>query len=165
MVDISVAAGLVSLAGLTEYAAGLRLASGVAAFRRALAHANTRSRSPNETRMRLIWRIDGGFPEPRCNWPLADLDGRRIGRPDLLCEELAVIGEFDGRDHNGARTRSTDASKESAYRDAGLEIFRVTGRDLLRPEVVLGRMQAAVSRATEVRRPRRWMTSADPGPL
>jgi hypothetical protein len=165
MVDISVAAGLVTLAGLTEYAAALGSVAGAAVFRRALVHANARSRSPNETRMRLIWRIDGGFPQPRCNWPLADLDGQRIGRPDLLCEELAVIGEFDGRDHNGARTRSTDAGKESAYRDAGLEVFRVTGRDLLRPEAVLARMRAAVRRAAEVRRPRRWMTSAHPGPL
>jgi hypothetical protein len=165
VVDIALARRLTTLAGLTAYSRGLGRAPGTALLRRALALSNARSRSPNETRMRLIWRIDGGYPEPRCNWPVADLSGRRIGRPDLLCEKLAVIGEFDGRDHNGATTRSTDAGKESDYRDAGFEVFRVTGRDLMKPEVVLGRMRAAASRAAEAGRPRRWMLRADPGPL
>jgi len=134
-------------------------------MRKALTLANARSRSPNETRMRLIWRIDGGFPEPRCNWPVADHGGRRIGRPDLLSDELAVVGEFDGGDHDRAQVRSSDAGKESAYRDAGLEVFRVMGPDLGNPRLVLGRMSAAVSRAAEAQRPRRWMTRTDPGPL
>jgi hypothetical protein len=115
--------------------------------------------------MRLIWRIDGGLPDPKCNWPVADLDGRRIGRPDLLSEEHAVVGEFDGADHIRARARSTDAGKESDYRDAGLDVFRVTGYDLANPALVLGPMGAAVRRATEARRHRRWMTRSDPGPL
>jgi hypothetical protein len=165
VVDIAVAAGLVTLSGLATYAAGLGRSPGATRFRKALVLANARSRSPNETRMRLIWRIDAGLPEPKCNWPVADLEGRRIGRPDLLSEELAVVGEFDGADHSRAGVRSTDAGKESDYRDAGLEVFRVTGLDLGSPKLVLGRMRAAVGRAAEARRPRHWMTLADPGPL
>jgi hypothetical protein len=165
IVDIAVAAGLTTLAALRAYAAELDRTHGAARLRDALALANARSRSPNETRTRLIWQIDGGFPEPRCNWPIADLEGRRIGRPDLLCDELAVVGEFDGADHVRARVRSTDAGKESDYRDAGLEVFRVTGPDLDNPPLVLGRMRSAVDRAAGARRPRRWMTGADPGPL
>ena len=90
-------------------------APGTARLRRALSMANDRSRSPNETRLRLIWRVDAGLPEPQCTWPVADLDGRRLGRPDLLSAALAVVGEFDGDDHSRARTRSIDAGKESAY--------------------------------------------------
>jgi hypothetical protein len=165
VVDIAVAAGLATLAGLTAYATTLGRAPGAAILRQALALSNARSRSPNETRMRLIWQIDGEYPEPLCNWPIADLAGRKIGRPDLLSEKLAVIGEFDGRDHNGASTRSTDAGKESAYRDAGFEVFRVTGSDLESSQLVLRRMQAAVTRAREGQRPPRWMRAAVPGPL
>ena len=165
IVDIAVAAGLATLPGLAAYAGGVGRSPGAARLRRALGLANARSRSPNETRMRLIWRIDGRFPEPRCNWPVADLDGRRIGRPDMLSDELSVVGEFDGADHSRARARSTDAGKESDYRDAGLEVFRVTGHDLADPVIVLGRMRAAVRRAADAERPRRWMTRADPGPL
>ena len=165
IVDVALAAGLTSISRLTAYAGRLGRAPGVTRFRRALSLANDRSRSPNETRMRLIWRLDGGFPEPRCNWPIADLDGRRIGRPDLLVDALAVVGEFDGADHRGARVRSTDFGKESDYRDVGLEVFRVTGSDLANRTLVLGRMRAAVRRAAESGRPRAWMVGVDPGPL
>lgn len=164
-VDIAVAAGLTTLSALTGYAAGLGRVPGVARLRSALRLADRRSRSPSETRMRLIWVVDGGLPVPRCNWPVANLAGWRIGRPDLLCEQLAVIGEFDGADHSRAASRSADAGKESDYRDAGLEVFRVTGRDLGDPVRVLRRMRAAVDRAAEWSRPRRWMLAADPGPL
>lgn len=164
-VDIALAAGLTTLPRLVGYARDVDRVPGAAVMRWALALANPRSRSPYETRMRLIWRLDGGFPEPRCNWPVADLQARRIGRPDLLCESLAVVGEFDGADHCGAVARSADAGKESAYRDAGLETFRLTASDLDRPGLVLARMRAAVSRAVEASRPRRWMVRTDPGPL
>ncbi|MGY2874177.1 hypothetical protein ACVW00_001367 [Marmoricola sp. URHA0025 HA25] len=165
VVDIALAAGLSTSSTLASYADLLGQLPGAALLRRSVRLAVNRSRSPNESRMRLIWQIDGRFPAPRCNWPVADLTGRRIGRPDLLCEQLAVIGEFDGFDHSGASARSTDAGKESDYRDAGFELFRVTGRDLARPDVVLRRMRAAVARAGETARPRRWLLAADPGPL
>ena len=114
-IDIVLAAGLTTLARLGAYAVRLGGLSGTARLRRALSMANDRSRSPNETRLRLIWRVDAGLPEPQCTWPVADLDGRRLGRPDLLSAALAVVGEFDGDDHSRARTRSIDAGKESAY--------------------------------------------------
>lgn len=165
VVDIVLAAGLTTSSSLVSYGARVRHRPGAAQLRRALELAVDRSRSPSETPLRLVWQLDGGFPAPRCNWPVADLSGRRIGRPDLLCEELAVIGEFDGSDHSRAATRSVDASKESDYRDAGFELFRVTGRDLARPDVILRRMRAAVARAAGSRRPRQWMLALDPGPL
>jgi hypothetical protein len=165
MVDIALAAGLTTIAQLTAYAAARDGVPGRQLVAHAIDLANDRSRSPNETRMRLIWRIDGRLPNPKCNWPVADLDGRRIGRPDLLSEDLAVVGEFDGADHSGARVRSIDAGKESDYRDAGLEVFRVTGADLVDPARALARMRAAVRRAADMQRARRWMIRSEPGPL
>jgi hypothetical protein len=124
-----------------------------------------RSRSPMESRMRLVWVLDAGLPWPRCNWPVADLAGNRIGRPDLLCEEVAVVGEFDGRDHSGARRRSDDARKDQAYRDVGLESFRIVGREIDDVALVVRRMQAAVRRAAEAERPALWLIREQPGPL
>jgi hypothetical protein len=49
--------------------------------------------------MRLIWTLDAQLPPPLCNWPLADLARNYLGRPDLLCPELGIYGEFDGADH------------------------------------------------------------------
>lgn len=131
----------------------------------ALTLAVDRSKSPMESRMRLIWVLDARLPVPRCNWPVADVTGTRIGRPDLLSEELAVVGEFDGADHSGARRRSDDAAKDQAYRDAGLESFRIVGREVDDVALVVARMHAAVRRAAEADRPPRWTIRRDPGPL
>jgi hypothetical protein len=127
--------------------------------------ADDRSLSPPETRLRLIWRIDAQLPRPLCNWPIADMTGRRLGRPDLLSEELSVVGEYDGADHRTAVEQAADVTKEDAYRDAGLESFRVVGRQLSQVQLVVRRMHAAVRRAAEADRPRAWMRRTDPGRL
>jgi hypothetical protein len=115
--------------------------------------------------MRLVWLLDAGLPTPLCNWPIADLSGRRLGRPDLLCEELAVIGEFDGDGHRTAAEHRVDVAKEGDYRNVGLESFRVVGRDLTDVPLIVGRMHDAVRRTRQAGRPRGWMRRADPGPL
>jgi hypothetical protein len=124
--------------------------------RNAVALSDEGSLSPPETAMRLVWVLDAGLPPPRCNWYVLDEAGRRVGRPDLLSEELGVVGEYDGAEHAGARRRSQDATKEDAYRNLGLESFRIVGRDLDDTALVLDRMRAAVQRAREAGRPRRW---------
>lgn len=163
--DIALAAGLCTRAELAVYLRRHAGARGVAAVRRALALSNPRTLSPAESRLRLIWVLDAKLPEPRCNWPVADLTGRRIGRPDILCEQLAVAGEFDGRDHRNARNHRVDVGKEDAYRNAGLEIFHVVGTELDDRELIVARMHNAVSRARQADRPRNWLLRTDPGPL
>jgi len=165
LIDIALAAGLVSRAEFGEYLAGRAGHRGVARTRRALELADERTLSPLETRLRMIWVLDAELPRPRCNWPVADAQARRIGRPDLLCEELAVVGEFDGADHRTAATQREDVRKEERYRDAGLECFRVVGTDLRDRALVVRRMRAAVARAHEAQRPRRWLVRQNPGPL
>ena len=165
LTDIALAAGLVSKAEFGEYLVGRAGHRGVARARRALELADERTLSPLETRLRMIWMLDAELPRPRCNWPVADALGHRIGRPDLLCEELAVIGEFDGADHRTAFTQREDVRKEERYRDAGLECFRVVGVDLRDRSLVVRRMRAAVARSYEAQRPRRWLVRQNPGPL
>jgi len=165
MIDIALAAGLCTHDQLVAHLARRSGARDSGVVRQALTLANPRTLSPEETRVRLIWVLDAGLPEPRCNWPVADSSGRRIGRPDLLCEELAVVGEFDGWDHRGARTHRIDVGKEDAYRNAGLEVFHVVGSDVRDRGLVVRRMQRAVARARQADRPRDWLIRTDPGPL
>lgn len=163
--DMALAAGVVNAAELEEHLAGRARRRGVAVVRAALALADPRTLSPMETRMRLIWRLDAGLPEVLSNWPIADQDGRRLGRPDLLCEEVAVVGEYDGADHRDSRRQADDAAREQAFRNVGLESFRIVGRDIHNTALVVARMRDAVRRAQEASRPRQWLTKRDPGPL
>jgi hypothetical protein len=165
VIDMAASARIIRLRDLAQYAAARPDRRNASQVRRALPLASDRSRSPAETRMRIVWLLDAGLPTPLCNWPIADLSGRRLGRPDLLCEELAVIGEFDGEGHRSAEEQRVDVAKEGDYRNVGLETFRVVGRDLDEVPLVVGRMHDAVRRARQAGRPRQWMRRADPGPL
>src|SRR3954447_802486 len=80
-------------------------------MRAALDLASEDSRSPNETRMRLVWVLDAGLPVPAVNQPVYDLDGRLLGVADLLDVAAGVVGEYDGEDHathNGTHTTSPE---------------------------------------------------------
>jgi hypothetical protein len=165
VIDMAASARIVTLAGLATYLAGRSDWRNASQVRAALPLSSDRSRSPAESRMRLIWVLDAGCPAPLCNWPIADPEGRRLGRPDLLCEPLAVVGEFDGEGHRSAEEQRVDVAKEGDYRNVGLESFRVVGKDLDDVALVVSRMHDAVRRAREAGRPRRWLRRTDPGPL
>ena len=115
---------------------------GVRQVTRALELTDARSCSPRETTLRLIWRLDAGLPAPRCNWPVADADGRFIGSPDLLCEEVGVVGEYDGAEHRTRRRQRDDVRRDDLFRRVGLEPFRVVGADLEDVPLVVDRMRA-----------------------
>ncbi len=119
----------------------------------ALALAEDRVLSPMETWLRLVWVLDAGLPRPRCNWPVADLTGRRLGRPDLLCEELGVVVEYDGAEHRSRARHGLDVRREADFRDAGLEVVTVVATDVPHPDRVVARMQAAVDRSRAADRP------------
>ena len=90
---------------------------GIPQCRDALVLADENSWSPWETRMRLVWMLDAGFPRPLCNPPIFDRFGQHIGTPDLLDPEAGVVGEYDGRP---APRRQT----ERAMTGAGKQTFR-----------------------------------------
>jgi len=165
VIDMAVGARLIQLPVLTAYVANK---AGWPHVRRALAAlplADVRSRSPQETRLRLIRVLDAGLPRPRCNWPIADAHGVFIGKPDLLCEELAVVGEFDGVEHRSRRRHQIDVRRDDRFRRAGLECFHVVGADLTEVPLVVDRIRAAVERAGTSGIPRAWRVRRDPGPV
>ena len=116
--------------------------------------ADEDSRSPKETEMRLVWMLDAGFPRPFSNRAVLDRRGRLLGVADLLDLEAGVVGEYDGGDHADKRRRRRDARREDAFREVGLEPFKVVTGDLDDTDLVVGRMTRARSRAL-------WLTPSE----
>jgi hypothetical protein len=145
--DMAAAARLISVALMMSYV-GLRPAwTGVPLVRAALALASNGSRSPQETRMRLVWILDALLPPPLCNVPVFSSGGRLLGYPDLFDPVAGVVGEYDGADHKDASRHRADVARESLLRDHGLEYFTVVGGDLRDRPMVVDRMHRARRRA------------------
>lgn len=145
--DMACAGEVTSLPRMRAYVDTQANRVGLPSVRRALELATEHSWSPNETRLRMMWQLEAGLRRPLVNRPVFDRRGRLLGYPDLLDVDAGLVGEFDGADHRGAVRHSMDVGREAAFRDAGLEVVRVTGRDLLHPERVVARILAARRRA------------------
>jgi len=106
--DMAAAALLVSIRRMRAYLAdrtGWRRARLVA---HALELLSEHSRSPNETRTRLIYEVEAGLPRPRVNQEIWGLGGKLLGIADLLDPVAGLVGEFDGADHRSARRHTHD---------------------------------------------------------
>ena len=71
VMDMIAAASIASVRRLRAYTATRVGWNGVPRVRAALDLASEDSRSPNETRMRLIWSLDAQLPRPLVNQPVA----------------------------------------------------------------------------------------------
>ena len=145
--DMAAQADLVTSAELRRYAASLASWTGIPRARTATALVRENSWSPQETRMRLVWVLVAGLPEPLCNVPVFDLSGRHLGTPDLFEPVVGVVGEYEGVVHLDRRQRGVDVRREQAFRDVGLEYFPVVGADWRDEVVVAARMCSAYERA------------------
>jgi len=150
-IDMMAAAEQVSINQFRRYVEKRPGWRGVAQVRQALDLADERSMSPNETRMRMIWRLEAGFPRPLVNQPVFDRRGRLAGVADLLDVEAGVVGEYDGADHRAARRHSKDVAREEFFRGLGLEYFKVVGPDMRSKGLVPDRMASSRARA-------KWLT-------
>lgn len=159
--DMVAAARLVTVADVQEHLASRaswRGTPGVPIVREALPLASNRSASPPETRLRLVWQLDAGLPPPLVNVPVYDRRGRFLGIPDLLDLEAGLAVEYDGDDHRDPVRHSDDVDREAGFRGAGLEVTRVTGRDLRRTPELVHRLRTARSRSRfEPASRRRWV--------
>jgi hypothetical protein len=160
--DMMAAAGLTTVAEMREYVGRKQTWTGVQRVRDAVALADDLSRSPQETRLRLMWQLDAGRGRPLVNRPLFDLRGRLLGYPDLFDPEAGVVGEYDGADHRSAQRHSDDVERESGFRDHLLEVVRFTGPDMTTPNRVTNRIHAAYARARWVPPARRTWTLVPP---
>jgi very-short-patch-repair endonuclease len=165
VLDMSLAARVLDRASFREYLSSRRGRPGIRQVLRAADLAEDRSKSPQESILRLVWRLDARLPAVRCNWPVADATGQFIGSPDLLCEDLAVVGEYDGAEHRARSRHRDDVRRDDLFRRVGLEPFRVVGDDLQDVALVVARIKAAVERARASGTPRTWRVQSNPGPV
>ena len=161
--DMAAAAELSSIRRMREYVGRQTGCGGVPLVRRALDLADENSRSPAESRLRLTWELDCARPRPLTNRDVLDQHGRLLGIADLIDPVAGVVGEYDGVEHARAGRRSRDAAKDTAFRDHGLEVFRVTGYDEHRPGAVRARIESAYARAEVNGMPRLWTIEPPPG--
>jgi hypothetical protein len=145
--DMAAAALLVSVARMHRFLDTHRSWRRSTLVADALELASERSMSPNETRTRLIWRLDARLPVPLVNQEIWDHRGRLLGVADLLDVEAGLVGEFDGADHRQARRHAHDIAREVNLRRAELEVFRVAGPDLADRAMVAERMHFHRGRA------------------
>jgi hypothetical protein len=148
--DMVAAAGLTSVARMREYVEPHRAWTGVPQCRDALALADEGSRSPQESRLRLVWILDAARPAPLVNRPVFDLTGQLLGYPDLLDPDAGVVGENDGEDHRTAVRQSSDVGREARFRDHHLEVLRVTGPDQRDRSQVIDPIDSAFRRSRRV---------------
>jgi len=145
--DMTAYSDLVSIEEVALYALAYSGSTGIPQCRDALGLADENSWSPWETRMRLIWVLDAGFPRPLCNVPVFDRFGQHIGTPDLLDPAAGVVGEYDGALHLEHSQRRHDRGREEAFRRVGLEYFTMMRGDSLNREAMARRMDEARRRA------------------
>jgi hypothetical protein len=146
-VDMAVAAGLITVERFRAYVESRPAWTGVYRARFGADHAVDGSRSPQESRLRLVWTLDACLPQPLCNQPVFALDGRLLGYPDLFDPTAGLVGEYDGADHLEEDRRSRDRTREERFRDHGLEYVAVVRGELGRPDDVVRRLHAAYRRA------------------
>ena len=156
--DMMMAAEQTSAERMHAYADARRGWAKVAQVRHAVDLASEHSRSPNESRLRLIWVLDVQLPMPLVNCSVLDRTGRLLGTADLLDPVAGLVVEYDGADHRAARRHGKDVEKEDRFRRVGLEVTRVTGPDLPDHPRVVDRVLSARSRASfEPALERRWI--------
>jgi hypothetical protein len=145
--DMASAAGLLTIEDFREYVAARTSWTGVPVAREAVALASDGSRSPQETRLRLVWVLEAGLAPPLCNVPVYDRTGRLIGIPDLFEPEAGLAGEYAGAAHRDASRHRRDVVREADFRDHGIECVTVVEGELNNRYGVAQRLRAAYDRA------------------
>jgi hypothetical protein len=160
--DMMAAAELTSIRRMRNYSAGRSRWNGIRMVRAALGLASEDSRSPNETRMRLVWELDAGLPRPGVNRSIYTRHGRFLATVDLLDSEAGLVGEYDGADHRGAVRHAHDVEREERLRRVRLEVCRVTSLHLGDTRRLVERLHSARSRALWLPPSERAWTTKDP---
>lgn len=161
--DMAAAARLISVELMTRYVMQRSAWTGVGMVRAALGLSSDHSRSPQETRMRLVWVLDAGLPPPLCNVLVFDSSGHLLGIPDLFDPVAGLVGEYNGADHRELDRRRSDNAREERFRTVGLEYFELVEGDLRQRPLVVRRMHQTRARARfAAPEDRRWTLTPPP---
>ena len=102
---------------------------GKALLAEALPLVRAGSRSPMETRARLMFHR-AGFPEPELNADVRDAHGGWLLEGDLVWRQQRVIGEYQGSDHGSIKRRSADASRATSAEQHGYRVIEIFAEDV-----------------------------------
>jgi hypothetical protein len=102
---------------------------GKARLSEALALVRVGSRSPMETRSRLMFHR-AGFPEPALNSGVFDAHGGWLLEGDLVWHEQRVVGEYQGADHASRKRRSADSGRTGLAGDEGYTVIEIYAEDV-----------------------------------
>ncbi|MGY1857072.1 endonuclease domain-containing protein [Modestobacter sp. SYSU DS0290] len=143
LLDQLVHAGAVQLDAVRAAVAALPTCRGVARARRAVAAADGRAESPQETRLRLFLAAHG-LPAPVSQFEVR-VAGRFVARVDFAWPERRVALEYDGAWHAEPGQFGRDRQRLTALAAAGWRVLFVTAVDLRRPVLLLARLADALA--------------------
>lgn len=126
--DVMLSSGAVRPGQLTRAAGGLPGCRGHRRAQRAVALADGRSESPQESRLR-IRLVLAGLPPPVPQYEVRH-QGRFIARVDLAYPEHKLAIEYDGLWHGAPGQLGRDRRRLNALVAAGWRIIHVTAADL-----------------------------------
>jgi hypothetical protein len=113
--------------------------------REVVALADGLAGSPQETRLRLLLHRSA-LPRPVAQFVVKDADGF-VGRVDFAWPEARVIVEYEGMWHGETPQQvAADRRRLNRLSAAGWTVVFVTAADLYRPDRVVARIAAALSR-------------------
>jgi len=102
---------------------------GKARLSEALSLVRVGSRSPMETRSRLMFHR-AGFPEPALNSAVYDSNGGWLLEGDLVWHGHRVIGEYQGADHATRKRRSADSARTGLAGDEDYTVIEIYAEDV-----------------------------------
>ncbi len=155
-IDMACYSDLVSIEEVASFVADLGPLTGIGQARAAIAEADENAWSPRETMMRGVWTQRAGLPRPLGNMPVFTLDGRHIGTPDLIDDEIGLVGLYNGAGHITVAGVAADERANAAYRRLGLEVVTMVASDWRDIEDFVERLLDSASRARSRSSNRNW---------
>lgn len=113
-----------------------------------LAHADRRSGSPMETRLRMIM-LSGGLPRPEVQWVVQDEVTRTAVWLDMAYPDHRIGVEFEGEGHARPEQVLRDIGRYTRLVDRGWRLYRYTKYDVYaHPERIVAELARALTRSS-----------------
>lgn len=143
--DVLLARAIVGVGELRE-AAGVAVGRGSRQTRRAVALADPRAESQQESRLRVLLALSGLFPDVQVT--VRDDAGDFVARVDLAFREQRLAIEYDGAWHGERAQFAKDRRRLNRLVAAGWTVLHVTAQDLRDPAALVARIRALLAAAT-----------------
>jgi hypothetical protein len=133
---------------LLQFSARNRGARGNGLVPSVLAHADRRSGSPMETRLRMLI-VQAGLPRPEVQWVVQDERTRTAVWLDLAWPDLMIGIEYEGEgSHTEPNQVLRDIGRHTGLVDKGWRIYRYTKFEILRRQnLIVAQLTRARERA------------------